>query len=156
MSAEMVIRDAGTDDLNTIGYLAGQIWPIAYKDILSPDQLQYMLDLIYSPSALSKQMTIDQHQFLIAEIDEEPVGFASYSKIWEPATYKLHKIYVRTEIQGKGIGKTLLARVEELIKEEGASYLQLNVNRYNKALGFYEKVGFAKIDEEDIDIDKVW
>ena len=152
MSNELIIRKAELEDINTIGFLAYQIWPAAYKDILTLDQLQYMLNLIYSPVSLRKQMTVSQHQFLIAELDDEPVGFASYSKMSEPSTFKLHKLYVRTDIQGKGLGKTLLEYVEELVKEADAKNLYLNVNRHNKARSFYEKMGFVIIKEEDIDI----
>lgn len=149
---ELVIRNAEMEDINTIGYLAYQTWPLSYKDILSLDQLQYMLKLFYSPSSLRKQMVEDHHRFLIAELDEEPVGFASFSKLDSAGTYKLHKLYVRTDIQGKGLGKALLSQVEESAMAEGATYLHLNVNRNNKALAFYEKLGFVIIDEEDIDI----
>jgi len=152
MSNELIIRKAELDDINTIGFLAYQIWPITYKDILTLDQLQYMLNLIYSPASLRKQMTVLQHQFLLAEIDDEPVGFASYSKIDKPSTYKLQKLYVRTDIQGKGLGKTLLEYVEETVKDAGAKNLHLNVNRFNKARSFYEKMGFVVIKEEDVDI----
>lgn len=152
MSSELIVRDADLDDINTIGFLAYQIWPVAYKDILKLDQLQYMLNMIYSPEALKKQMTSQQHQFLIAELDEEPVGFASFSKIIEPSTYKLHKLYVLPTIQGKGLGKNLLLAAEEAVRELGGTHLHLNVNRHNKAIKFYEHVGFSIIDEEDIDI----
>ncbi len=152
MSMELVIRNAEIEDINTIGYLAYQIWPLSYKDILTLEQLQYMLKLFYSPSSLRKQMVEDHHRFLIAELDEEPVGFASFSKLDSAGTYKLHKLYVRTDIQGKGLGKALLSQVEESAMAEGGIYLHLNVNRNNKALAFYEKMGFVIIDEEDIDI----
>ena len=152
MSNELIIRKAELDDINTIGFLAYQIWPSTYKDILTLDQLQYMLNLIYSPASLRKQMTVSQHQFLLAEINDEPVGFASYSKIDGSTTYKLQKLYVRTDIQGKGLGKTLLEYVEDTVKEAGAKYLHLNVNRYNKARSFYEKMGYMVIKEEDVDI----
>ncbi len=152
MNKELIIRKADLDDINSIGFLAYQIWPSTYKNILTLDQLQYMLNLIYSPASLRKQMTVLQHQFLIAEIDEEPVGFASYSNIGGSSTYKLQKLYVRTDIQGKGLGKTLLEFVEETVKEAGAKHLHLNVNRFNKARSFYEKMGFIVIKEEDVDI----
>ena len=152
MSNELIIRKAELDDINTIGFLAYQIWPVTYKDILTLDQLQYMLNLIYSPASLRKQMTVSQHLFLLAELDEEPVGFASYSRIDEPSTYKLQKLYVRTDIQGKGLGKALLEYVEETVKEAGGNKMHLNVNRFNKARLFYEKMGYMVIKEEDVDI----
>lgn len=152
MTEELIVRDAGLEDINTIGFLAYQIWPVAYKDILELDQLQYMLKLIYSPASLKRQMTVEQHHFLLAELGEEPVGFAAYSRIIEPSTFKLHKLYVLPQIQGKGLGKTLLENVEEAVRNAGGTHLHLNVNRHNKARMFYERLGFSIIDEEDIDI----
>ncbi len=69
-----------------------------------------------------------------------------------PQTYKLHKIYVLPSQQGKGSGKFIIDQLTNAMKIKGASALQLNVNRNNPAKSFYEKIGFAVIKEEDIDI----
>ena len=42
------------------------------------------------------------------------------------------------------------------IKASGGQVLELNVNRYNKALVFYEKMGFRTIREEDVPIGPYW
>jgi len=144
------IRLADQDDINTIGFLAQQIWPPTYGEILSAEQLQYMLNLIYSPAALRQQMR--DHQFLILEEDDEPIGFASWSPATDPSVYKLHKLYVLTGRQGKGLGKTILDFITGDIVPQGARTLHVNVNRHNKAKQFYEKMGFTVIGEEDIDI----
>ena len=152
MATSITIKEATTKDIPVIASLARQIWPDAYGAILSAAQLDYMLDIIYSHAALQQQME-EQHQcFLIAGIGEEPVGFAAFSKIAEPGTFKLHKLYVRTDIQGKGLGKTLLDAVQQRIKALHATTLHLNVNRYNKAKLFYEKNGFYVIEEVDVNI----
>lgn len=150
METELEIRLADEEDINTIGYLAQQIWPRAYNEILSSNQLEYMLKLIYSPAALKEQMNL-HHQFIVAELNEDAVGFASYSPI-EKDTYKLHKLYVLPELQGKGLGRALLDFVAEEVIAKGATTLRLNMNRKNKARQFYEKYGFEIIAEEDIDI----
>lgn len=151
-SAELVIRFADLDDIPTIGYLAQQIWPETYGAILSQEQLDYMLDMIYSPDSLTEQITKQGHRFLIAELDEDAVGFASYSPTEDAGVYKLHKIYVHPKTQGLGLGRALLDFVTEQILEEGASTLRLNVNRHNKARQFYEKQGFSVMKEVDIEI----
>ena len=150
MEAALEIRFAEREDINTIGFLAQQIWPTAYSDILSKDQLQYMLKLLYSPDALKNQM-VQHHIFLLAELNEEPVGFASYSPT-ENFAYKLHKLYVLPSLQGRGVGKALVDFILEEIIISGAQRLQLNVNRNNAAKHFYEKLGFKVIREDDIDI----
>jgi ribosomal protein S18 acetylase RimI-like enzyme len=150
MDASLIIRHADTEDINSIGFLAHQIWPATYGHIIAKEQLDYMLQMMYSPESLKKQMQAE-HVFLIAELDEEPVGFASYAAA-EPGKFKLHKIYVRTDIQGKGLGKALINAVAEEVKEQNAHCLRLNVNRHNKAKDFYERLGFVVVKEEDIDI----
>ncbi|HEX9514529.1 MAG TPA: GNAT family N-acetyltransferase [Puia sp.] len=150
MNSTLSIRFAELDDINTIGWLAQQTWPETYGEILSPEQLQYMLNLFYSPASLRRQILEDKHNFLMVELDEEPIGFASWAPLAEPGVYKLHKIYVLPGTQGKGMGKAILNFIYEDIK--GARALRLNVNRHNKACRFYEKMGFSIIGEEDIDI----
>jgi diamine N-acetyltransferase len=154
MNPSLSIRLAELDDINAIGFLAQQIWPEAYGHILSEEQLEYMLGLFYSPAALRRQMLEDKHSFLMVEDNEEPIGFASWSPLADPGVYKLHKLYVLPRNQGKGMGKTILNFIFEDIT--GARALQLNVNRQNKALQFYEKMGFSIIREEDIDIGNNW
>jgi len=151
MTDKIIIRPAGISDINTIHTLAHQVWPLTYAHILSADQLQYMLDLIYSPASLEKQFA-QQHRFLLVVLNEAPVGFASFSAGKKMYTYKLQKIYVRTDIQGKGLGKMLIDVVVKEAKANNATSLLLNVNRHNKAISFYEKMGFSIIAEEDIDI----
>jgi GNAT superfamily N-acetyltransferase len=152
MDETLLIRPADLDDINIIGFLAQQIWPATYGDILSAEQLKYMLKQIYSPRALRRQMVNEHQQFLIVEQAEEPIGFASWSAMPVPGVYKLHKLYVLPGRQGKGMGRTLLQVIFDAIRPEGATKLRLNVNRYNKARQFYERMGFTVIGEEDIDI----
>jgi len=151
MSEALVIRTADQDDITTIGYLAHEIWPVTYKDILAPEQLAYMLQLFYSPQALEQQILKLKHRFIIAEIDLEEVGFASFSKV-SPAIWKLHKLYVLPGLQGKGIGRALVDMVEEEVRTHNGAHLILNVNKNNKALHFYESLGFTIEKEELIDI----
>ncbi len=149
----MEIKSAGLGDLHIIYSLARKIWPSAYGDILSPEQLQYMLNLFYSLSSLEKQVADLHHNFIIVFDEDIPVGFASFSaKEKNSSTYRLHRIYVLPRQQGTGTGKMLLDYIINSIKKSGATALELNVNRYNKARSFYEKQGFKIIAEEDIDI----
>lgn len=147
----LAIRFATTGDIPLLVQLANHIWRDAYKEILSPAQSDYMMDLIYSPASLQQQMEQQQHTFLIIEWEGKPIGFASYSPINGSGLYKLHKIYVDAGIRGKGIGKAIIDFVIGQI-QPAATALRLNVNRYNKARFFYEKLGFVIIKEEDIDI----
>lgn len=149
----VTIRLANTDDLTTVERLAREIWPGTYGDILTQEQLDYMLNLIYNNAALSDQLLNQQHTFLMVEQDGEPVAFAAYSTV-EPGISKLHKIYVHQKTQGQGIGKQLIDYIVSQLRSQNIHTLRLNVNRQNKARFFYEKFGFEVTKEEDIDIGK--
>jgi len=147
------IKSAVFSDLPVIRDLAQRIWPHAYGEILSPEQLKYMLEQIYSLASLQNQLVALNHAFILVLDNNIPVGFASFSpKEKNRKIYRLHKIYVLPQQQGTGTGKLLLAHVINSIKSMGATSLELNVNRHNTARLFYEKHGFTIIGEEDIDI----
>ncbi|MEO7768916.1 MAG: GNAT family N-acetyltransferase [Ferruginibacter sp.] len=141
----------GIESIPVIQSLAHTTWAVTYKDILSEAQMSYMLDLIYSAASLQNQIEAHGHQFILATDSEKAVGFASWSvkENPEPSIYMLHKIYVDPGQQGKGIGKILLDFVIADIVPLGAKNLELNVNRHNKALGFYQNAGFIIIGEKD-------
>lgn len=147
---DLQIRPASFNDIPFIQDIAYKTWPVAYSKILSPEQLAYMLDLIYSTTALEKQMHDNQH-FLLAIKNYTSIGFAAFS-LGNVDICKLQKLYVLPNIQKTGAGKTLLHTVEAMVKSSGAKRLQLNVNRQNKALTFYQANGFTILHEADIDI----
>lgn len=146
----LTIKNASICDINLIRILSMQVWPQTYSPILTQPQIMYMLDMMYSPAALRRQMD-DQHQFIIVYNAGVPVGFASYSEA-EPSVFKLHKLYVLPVHQGRGTGKFIISEIIKEITPKGAIALQLNVNRFNNAKTFYEKMGFEAIRTEDIDI----
>ena len=146
-----VIRRADKTDIGVISTLAHAIWPETYGSILSEAQLHHMLNLFYSHESLEKQFD-EHHVFLIALMNAETVGFASYSHADKAGTYKVHKLYVHPMLHGKGFGRKLLDRIVHDIKPKGATTLRLNVNRHNRAIGFYERYGFKVVGEEDIAI----
>ncbi|MEP6674662.1 MAG: GNAT family N-acetyltransferase [Ferruginibacter sp.] len=150
----IIVKKISVESIPVIQKLAAAIWPEAYKEILTQAQLEYMLELIYSESALSIQILEKGHQFILASDESDhPVGFAAYSAKEETQKkFHLHKIYVDPTLQGKGIGNILLDFILKDIQGSGATQLELNVNRRNKAIRFYNKKGFKIIREEDIDI----
>jgi ribosomal protein S18 acetylase RimI-like enzyme len=147
------VSKVGIEGIPVIQDLAERTWKVTYASILSPEQMKYMLDLFYSEASLQKQMQ-DGHQFIIAKEKGNAVGFASYSvkSDEEPDTYRLHKIYIAPDQQGKGIGKLLIGFIINDISTYDATNLELNVNRNNKAMDFYRKIGFKVVKEEDINI----
>jgi len=144
------IRRATGKDIPLIRELCFRVWPQTYASILSQEKIDYMLELMYSSDSLQKQMD-DGSQFIFVYDEEEPVGFAAYLKK-DPSVFKLDKIYVLPSQQGNGTGRFVIEYIINEIKQKGATALQLQVYRQNKARNFYEKLGFAIIEEKDFDI----
>jgi GNAT superfamily N-acetyltransferase len=145
------VREVSEEELWQVRELAIQIFPVTYQDIVENRQIDYMMDLIYSPEALIVQLDAGQI-FLIIYSEGMAAGFASYTRLNEAGDYKLNKIYLDPRLQGRGLGKWLLYDVISRVKTEGGRALQLNVNRHNKARGFYENMGFSLLKEELLDI----
>ncbi|MFD1188423.1 GNAT family N-acetyltransferase [Pontibacter rugosus] len=156
MQTSLTIRQADAAEIPLIKQLAEATWGPTYQSILSKEQLEFMFDTIYSEEALAQQMA-DGQTFLLLFEGESPLGFASYSvKDEAEKIYKLNKIYLLPQTQGKGYGKTLLNAVEHEVKQLGAAILDLNVNRYNNAKAFYERCGYQVYVQEDIAIGPYW
>ena len=149
----MQIVEATTDHIYNIQVLSNVIWPATFSNILSQEQISYMMDMMYSTSSLEKQINELNHHYLLAEEDGEYLGYLSYELNYKgtPIT-KIHKIYVLPSIQGKGVGRLFIDAVSKLALKNNNTLLSLNVNRYNKAIDFYKRMGFDFFASENIEI----
>lgn len=147
----MIISVATKEQLPIVQELAYKIWPVTYGDILSKEQFDYMMEMMYSIDSLEQQLPTKP--FLLVEDEGQFIGFVSYEINWENTTKtKIHKLYVLPTIQGKGIGKFLINHVKELALKAQNSTLILTVNRFNKAKDFYLKQGFHIVEEKQFPI----
>jgi GNAT superfamily N-acetyltransferase len=148
----MQIIKASLSDYDHIHAIALPVWDATYKTILKQEQLEYMLNLMYSKEAIAEQMAVKGHTFLLAEEDGQYLGFASYEVNYHTQTTKIHKLYVLTQAHGKGVGKAFVALIEGAAKKSLNNKIVLNVNKYNPAVQFYLKTGFTNSGDEVIDI----
>jgi ribosomal protein S18 acetylase RimI-like enzyme len=142
----MIIK-AKEKDIPTIQDLAKKSWIVAYADILKQDQIDYMLDMMYSEEALKKHFENPNFHYYLIREENQFLGFVGFEFHQEPETTKLHRIYFLKEAQGKGLGKEVLEFVKNEAKKNGNRRLILTVNKNNSAQKFYEYQGF-KIYEE--------
>ncbi len=131
------------DTLAHVIMLAHRIWPDAYKDILTPEQIRNMLDKIYNYENLEAEMKAG-HQFYVGYLDIMPVAYSS--AYLEDDIIWLKKLYVDAAQTGKRIGVRMMhAAVASLLP---ASEIRVLANAKNTpAHQFYEHMGFSKIDE---------
>ena len=146
------IRKATKDDCPQIRQLAEQIFPATYKDIISQEQIDFMMDWMYSISNLNKQMD-DGHIYFLAYRETAPVGYVSVEQ-QNKDLFHLQKIYVLGSEQGTGCGKFLFTEAVKYIKtvHPAPCTMELNVNRENRAIRFYEHMGMHKARQGDFSI----
>ncbi len=167
---EIQITPAGLTDIAFIRSVSERTWPSTYGHIISQEQIDFMLDWMYSDASLEKQMHTGC-AFYIASIKKDDinngewdaVGFCSVSpeeeeennsteKVAGSKAHKLNKLYVLPSAQGTGAGKALLNKSIEVAKAADSSSLFLQVNKLNTAYTFYLKHGFIKEAEFKFDI----
>ena len=167
---EIQITPAGLTDRDFIRSVSERTWPSTYGHIISQEQINFMLDWMYSDASLEKQMH-SGCAFYISSIKKEDgkwdaVGFCSVSpddekeegennsteKVAGSTAHKLNKLYVLPSAQGTGAGKALLNKSIEVAKASGSSSIFLQVNKLNTAYTFYLKHGFIKESEFKFDI----
>ena len=146
------MRRASFSDVPTIRTIALAAWPAAYAEILSREQLAYMLGLMYSEAGLREQMEHGQLFYLLFTGDSA-IGFAGYEPNYQGrAITRLHKLYLLPDHKGRGFGRMLFEMVHRAACEAGDRAVNLNVNKYNPSLGFYNHLGFVRVGEAVIDI----
>lgn len=146
------ISKASIESIPIIQQMSKIVWPITFAEILSEEQIVYMMEMMYSTKSLTEQIAVKRHNYILAQKDNEYLGYLSFENQVEDDYCKIHKIYVLPTAQGLGVGKELIEHVKQQITLSGESKLRLNVNRYNKALNFYKHLGFSILKTENIDI----
>ncbi|MGC4128136.1 MAG: GNAT family N-acetyltransferase [Bergeyella sp.] len=148
----MKITEASIQNIPLIQEVAEKSWQSAYSDILSQEQIDYMLKMMYSAAEISSHLNNPDYHYFLIENEENCVGFIGFEHHYEPETTKLHRIYLLPEAKGKGFGKAGIDFLKEKTSQSGDRRIILNVNKNNNAKAVYEKQGFTVYGEGIFDI----
>lgn len=149
----ITISEATPNDFKIIQEIAHKSWPVAYGKILYKSQIDFMLESMYGLEVLNDNYTKKNHLFLLINEFENPLGFASYEHHYlNTNTTRLHKLYLLPEAKGRGLGKLLLEKIIKIAYDNKSEIISLNVNKFNNAHLFYQKMGFEIVAVEDLEI----
>ena len=148
----MLIREAGRADIPVNRDLADKSWRTNYRGILSAEQIDYMLGLMYSENEIFRQLQSLNYRYYILETEQIPIGFLGFEGNYQPKTTKLHRIYLLATEKSKGYGKQAISFLKTQVQLLGNHRIILNVNKHNPAKYFYKSQGFKIISEEVVDI----
>lgn len=95
-------------------------------------------------------------ELLVAEVDGRVAGCGGLKR-GDGKTGWILRMYLAKEARGRGLGKALLARLEDKARSLGMTRLMLESSRrYQDALGLYVRSGFeACVLDEDVCCDVV-
>lgn len=141
------IQKAAPIDILLIQEIAAKSWRAHYPGIISHEQIDYMLDLMYSKAELQKHFSNPNYQYYLLGEDENILGIMGFEFHYEPQTTKLHRIYLLDEAKGKGLGKFALNFLKNEVKKIGDKRIILNVNKENPSYHFYLSQNFKVFKE---------
>jgi GNAT superfamily N-acetyltransferase len=85
---------------------------------------------------------------LVAELDGEVVGMAHIvpsGAANAPHRAEVQRVAVAERVRGTGVGRSLMAGVEEAALAQGLTLLWLTTHDATEACAFYEAVGYTKL-----------
>lgn len=148
----ITFREVKEEDISLVRMLAEKSWKSAYLDIISVEQVEYMLGKMYSAEEILSHLENPDYHYFIIEDNSVPAGFIGFENHYENKTTKLHRIYLLEDFKGKGLGNTALKFLKEKVIEASDNRIILNVNKNNKAQKMYESQGFMVFEEGIFDI----
>lgn len=137
----ITFQPAGKSDISLLQRLAHTIWHSHYPGIITVEQIEFMLNKMYSAVQIAKEIDEGYNWVLVFD-EQQPVGFLSFN--YENSKVKLNKLYILVTFHKKGIGQLALEYVKNEAKRLGANKLYLTVNKQNtKAIQAYNRAGFS-------------
>ncbi|HWT98301.1 MAG TPA: GNAT family N-acetyltransferase [Terriglobales bacterium] len=146
MSVHPEIRPAGLADAAAIAALHAAVWHHTYRHLATPAAIT-ALTAAHRLKHWQAVLATDDPQAVtvVAEIDRTIVGFVRAAPSQEPlfgGRCEVKYLYVDGTQARRGIGRLLLARIAQLLRQRGHRGLALGVVDGNgAAIKFYEALG---------------
>lgn len=94
----------------------------------------------------SEELEKEKEDILIAAFDDEEMLGCCVLTHLDPQTIRLRQMAVQGNLQGKGIGASIMSFAENLARDKG--YKQMRMHARDTAIGFYEKFGYEVTGKE--------
>jgi diamine N-acetyltransferase len=131
-------------DIDQLIALARDIWYRHYPDMITVEQIEYMLAQRYHPAAIRAQIASESAWWDKLIMDGTMVGFSACELCEDPQEMKLDKVYVSYDLRGRGYGSLLIRNAEARARAHGRTRLYLQVNKHNRsAIEAYQRNGFT-------------
>ncbi|MFB9219918.1 GNAT family N-acetyltransferase [Kurthia sibirica] len=96
------------EDISKVREIAYKVYEVTYEHIIPRTIQENFLQLVYAPKRLEQRMS--QSHFYIVEVQDEIIGFSSFSHVDTEGNCELLAMYLLEQYQGQKIGSLLLRR----------------------------------------------
>ncbi len=161
------VRYATPEDAAMIADLSRQTFHDTFASQNTQEDMDKFMNEQFTRERLIEEVSEPDNIFLIAELGNEPVGYARLRESAIPVmlnglpSIEIARIYAVQSMIGKGIGNALMKKCIDVGYETGKRVIWLGVWEKNeRAIQFYIKWGFEKFDEHDFvlgnDVQRDW
>lgn len=143
------------EQIASLAFIADTVWHEWFQSILSPEQIDYMVDKFQSFKAIKQQTGREGYEYYFLNVNGTNVGYIGIHI--EPDTGKLFlsKIYILKAFRGKRYASEAFEFLEGMCQGLNLKSIYLTVNRHNEnSINVYNKKGFQNIREQVTDIGK--
>lgn len=131
--------------------LAEIIWNEWFPNIISQEQINYMVKKFQSMPAIDEAIEEKGYEYFLLILGDTPVGYMGV--VPDNDALLLSKLYLMKPFRGERRSNILFDKAEEVAKEKGFSKVRLFVNRRNyNSVRVYLRKGYRIIEEKKTDI----
>ncbi len=147
----MEIKRCTISEIEALAKLAAEIWHEYFTSIITEEQINYMVEMYQSKTALTKAITEEHYTYFLAYQEGRLIGYCGVKP--EAGRVFLSKLYLHRDYRGKGLSSSLLNQAIQFTQERNKQAIYLTCNKYNaNSLEMYAAKGFYKIDDVQTDI----
>lgn len=145
-------RCESESEIKELAQLAAIIWNEYFVDIISKEQIAYMIEKFQSYPALKKAMQEDHYTYFLAYEQGQLIGYCGVKPEVDGRLF-LSKLYLHKDSRGKGLSSSLMKEALHFAQESNMHAIYLTCNKYNThSLDVYRRKGFYEIDAVTTDI----
>jgi ribosomal protein S18 acetylase RimI-like enzyme len=144
----VTIRYATPADAELIADMSRTTFHEAFAKDNTKEDIDIFMDEQFTREALIEEVEMGEGIFLLAYINDEPVGYARLrlkNNLAHEQAIEVARIYALNKAIGKGVGKALMQECINKANELQMKYIWLGVWEKNeRAIAFYKQWGFGR------------